>query len=172
MKGGNMKIVLTILFASGLFAATNAQSDVGEPLLAKPDFDMKLVTRGQYLLKTSGCNDCHTPGYMQSEGKVPDDLWLTGDTFGWRGPWGTTYGSNLRILVDNLSEEQWVGMAKSFKARPPMPWFNLIAMTTDDLSAMYQFISYLGPSGKLAPPYVSPDQEPTGPHAVFPAPPK
>jgi hypothetical protein len=123
MKGGNMKIVLTILFAGGLFAATNAQSDVGEPLRAKPDFDMKLVTRGQYLLKTSGCNDCHTPGYMQSEGKVPDDLWLTGDTFGWRGPWGTTYGSNLRILVDNLSEEQWVGMAKSFKARPPMPWF-------------------------------------------------
>jgi mono/diheme cytochrome c family protein len=151
MKGGNMNIVLTILFAGGLFAATNAQSDVGEPLLAKPDFDMKLVTRGQYLLKTSGCNDCHTRGYMQSEGKVPDDLWLTGDAFGWRGPWGT---------------------AKAFKARPPMPWFNLNAMTTDDLSAMYQFISYLGPSGKHAPPYVSPDQEPTGPHAVFPAPPK
>ena len=172
MKGGNIKIVLTILFAGGFFAATNAQSDVGEPLLAKQDFDMKLVTRGQYLLKTSGCNDCHTPGYMQSEGKVPDDLWLTGDAFGWRGPWGTTYGSNLRILVDNLTEEQWVGMAKAFKARPPMPWFNLNAMTMDDLSAMYQFISYLGPSGKLAPHYIPPDQEPTGPHAVFPAPPK
>ena len=63
-------------------------------------------------------------------------------------------------------------MANAFKICLLKQGFNLNAMTTDDLSAMYQFISYLGPSGKLAPPYVSPDQEPTGPHAVFPAPPK
>lgn len=47
--------------------------------------------RGRYLLKKSGCNDCHTPGYAQSGGAVPEKDWLTGDSLGWRGPRGTTH---------------------------------------------------------------------------------
>jgi hypothetical protein len=49
------------------------------------------------------------------------------------------------------------------------PWFFL---AVEDLGAMYQFLRYLGPAGKPAPAYVPPDQEPTGPHVMFPAPPK
>ena len=58
------------------------------------------------------------------------------------------------------------------QAPPPMPWFNLNAMTAEDLGAMYQFLRYLGPAGTPAPAYVPPDQEPAGPYATFPAPPK
>ncbi len=54
------------------------------------------VTQGRYLVMMSGCNDCHTHGYMQLEAKVPESDWLTGESVGWYGPWGTTYAINLR----------------------------------------------------------------------------
>ena len=53
------------------------------------------IERGRYLSKIGGCNDCHTPGYLFSEGKVPEKLWLTGDRFGWRGPWETGCGVKI-----------------------------------------------------------------------------
>lgn len=166
--GALMGAVLT----GGALAFDERQRADNMPLETKPGFDMKVVERGRYLLMTSGCNDCHTAGYLFSEGKTPEDRWLTGDTFGWRGPWGTTYATNLRLLVNQLTEEQWIDMAKTLKHRPPMPWFNLNAMTAEDLGAMYQFVRYLGPAGEPAPGYLPPDQEPTGPYATFPAPPK
>lgn len=30
-----------------------------------PEFDRVQIERGRYLVKTTGCNDCHTPGYAQ-----------------------------------------------------------------------------------------------------------
>ena len=168
----SLKLLLPFLFVGGLLAMTHARGDIGALLPAKEGYDMKVVERGRYLIKTSGCNDCHTPGYLQSEGKVPESLWLLGDTFGWQGPWGTTYPTNLRLAARSLTGEGWVRMARTLKNRPPMPWFNLNAMTEEDLAAMYQFIRYLGPAGTPAPSYVPPGQEPGGPHAIFPPPPK
>lgn len=130
-----------------------------------------LVERGRYLSRIAGCNDCHTPGYLLSEGKVPEQGWLTGDTLGWRGPWGTTYASNLRLFVQAMTEAQWVNTARVLKVRPPMPWFNLNLMHEEDLKAIYQFLRYLGPGGAPAPAYVPPDQEPKTPYALFPSPP-
>ena len=49
-----------------------------------------MTARGKYVVTIGGCNDCHTPGYAEKEGKVPEKDWLTGDILGWRGPWGTT----------------------------------------------------------------------------------
>jgi len=129
------------------------------------------VNEGKYLSRIAGCNDCHTPGYLLSEGKTPEELWLTGDAFGWRGPWGTTYAPNLRKLVQNLEEQQWIALAKNIKTRPPMPWFNLNIMKDDDLKALYAYIRHLGPGGETAPAYVPPDQEPKPPYAQFPSPP-
>jgi mono/diheme cytochrome c family protein len=108
---------------------------------------------------------------MVSEGKTPEELWMTGDTFGWRGPWGTTYGTNLRITMQNLSEDQWVTYAQNLTSRPSMPWFALNQMTDEDLRAIYQYIRQLGPAGKPAPEYVPPDEEPDPPYALFPSPP-
>jgi hypothetical protein len=106
-----------------------------------------------------------------SEGNVPEDQWLLGDVFGWRGPWGTTYGPNLRLFVAGLSEDQWVTAAKTLVRRPPMPWFNLNQTSEDDLRAMYQFIRSLGEPGEPGRAYIPPDQEPPPPYATFPAPP-
>jgi len=147
-----------VLFAAahGAFAATGEQ---------------ELVERGRYLSKISGCNDCHTSGYLLSEGKVPEAQWLTGDSFGWRGPWGTTYAANLRLFMANLSEDEWLVTAKNLKARPPMPWYSLNEMHDDDLRAIYHYVRHLGPGGSEAPAYVPPDQEPAPPYAQFPSPP-
>jgi mono/diheme cytochrome c family protein len=139
-------------------------------VVAQTDDDA-LIARGRYVAKIGGCNDCHTAGYLLAEGQVPESEWLLGDTFGWRGPWGTTYGSNLRLLLANLSEEQWLTLAKNLRARPPMPWFTLNEVSDEDLRGLYAFIRYLGPGGSPAPAYVPPDQEPPPPYATFPPPP-
>jgi mono/diheme cytochrome c family protein len=130
------------------------------------------LARGKYLVVIGGCNDCHTPGYAPSNGKVPEKDWLTGDRLGWRGPWGTTYAVNLRQYMQTLTETQWVSKAKSLETKPPMPWDNVRSMTTQDLRAMYRYIRHLGPAGEPAPAYLPPDKEPPPPYVTFPAPPK
>jgi hypothetical protein len=135
------------------------------------EIDGELVKRGRYISIIAGCNDCHTSGYLLSNGNVPEKDWLTGDILGWRGPWGTTYPANLRLYMNSLSEDQWLQVARTFTPRPPMPWSNVRAMTDDDLSALYHFIRYLGPAGEPAPTFVPPDQEPPPPYATFPPPP-
>ncbi len=128
--------------------------------------------RGRYLVKIAGCNDCHTPGYAETGGKIPEKDWLTGDSMGWRGPWGTTYASNLRLYMQLLSEDQWVKIAHTAQFRPPMPWFALHDMTERDLRAIYRFIKNMGPAGKPAPAYIPPEKEPQGPYILFPQDPK
>lgn len=128
----------------------------------------KMIERGRYLVQVSGCNDCHTPGYGPANGKVPEKLWLTGDALGWRGPWGTTYPSNLRIYLNQMSEAQWLHLARNFEPRPPMPWFNVRAMSDADLRAIYRYVVALGPAGAPAPAYVPPGQMPSGPVVQFP----
>jgi mono/diheme cytochrome c family protein len=130
------------------------------------------VERGRYLVQIAGCNDCHTANYAMSGGKVPEKEWLTGDALGWRGPWGTTYPTNLRLYFQDLTEDQWVKKGKTLNTRPPMPWFNVRDMTERDLRAMYRYIRHLGPAGKPAPAYVPPEKTPEGPYVQFPAPPK
>jgi mono/diheme cytochrome c family protein len=129
------------------------------------------AARGKYLAQIAGCNDCHTAGYAISGGKVEEKLWLTGDQLGWRGPWGTTYPPNLRLLVQNLTADQFMVRARS-QVRPPMPWFNLRVMSDRDVKAIYAYLRYLGPAGEPAPPYIAPDQKPGGPFVQFPVPPE
>ena len=102
-----------------------------------------LVDHGRYLVKIAGCNDCHTPGYMQAAGKVDEKLWLTGDSFGWRGPWGTTYATNLRLYAQNLTPQQWVQQMRTMQPRPPMPFFNVQAMSERDLKAIHAYLKAL-----------------------------
>lgn len=127
------------------------------------------IERGRYLVKITGCNDCHTAGYALTGGKVPEVQWLTGDALGWQGPWGTTYPINLRLYMQELTEDQWVKKAKTLTTRPPMPWFNLHDMTASDLRAMYRYVRHLGPAGQPAPAYVPPDKTPAQPYVKFPS---
>jgi len=156
--------------AAVLVAYLPAATAADPPARAKPA-DATSVEHGRYLVRIAGCNDCHTAGYAPSGGKVPEKEWLKGDALGWRGPWGTTYASNLRRFMAGLSEEQWVKYAHSTELRPPMPWFALRDMSDRDLRAIYRFIRTLGPAGDPAPAYVPPGQTPAGPFVQFPAPP-
>lgn len=122
------------------------------PVWAGPADDIR---HGRYLIQISGCNDCHTPGFMQTDGKVAEAGWLTGDAMGWQGPWGTTYASNLRLLVHAMDESAWLARAR-LPMRPPMPAPSLRAMRDDDLKAIYRYIKSLGPRGVAAPAYVPP----------------
>lgn len=134
--------------------------------------DAARVARGKYLVSVTGCNDCHTAGYPPAGGKIPTEQWLLGSDVGWRGPWGTTYASNLRMFIQTVSEEQWVALAHTAEMRPPMPWFALHDLNDRDLRDMYHFIKSLGAAGKAVPAYVPPDQVPQGPYVQFPMPPK
>ena len=149
------KLLLSLVLAASL------------PALAQKADDASLK-RGRYIAQIAGCNDCHTAGYAMSGGKVPEKDWLAGDAVGWRGAWGTTYPTNLRLYMQQLTEEEWVKKAKHLQARPPMPWFTLRDMTARDLRAFYRFVRHLGPAGKPAPAYVPPDQTPKGPYIQFP----
>src|SRR6478672_6783325 len=85
----------------------------------------KDADRDRYVVTIAGCNDCHTPNYGLAGGKVDEKQWLTGDSLGWRGPWGTTYAVNLRLYMQNISEKDWVAKARTLETRPPMPWFTV-----------------------------------------------
>ncbi len=172
MESLKKTMILLAMLVSGFISIDSLHAEKAYAKNPAQGFDMMQIEHGRYLSVIAGCNDCHTPGYLLSEGKVREELWLRGDRFGWRGPWGTTYAINLRIFVNVMTENQWVETARTVKARPPMPWYALNMMKKDDLKAIYQFIRFLGASGEPAPAYLPPDQEPTTPYALFPSPPK
>jgi hypothetical protein len=149
-----------ILLACPLFAlATTASAEIS-------------VEHGRYVAIIGGCNDCHTAGYAEKEANVPESEWLKGDILGWRGPWGTTYPVNLRLKLHEMTEDQWVTYAKTFKTRPPMPWPNIHVMTEDDLRSLYRYVTSFQDLGDPAPDYVPPGEEPKGPYIQFPMPPQ
>ena len=158
------KLLIAVPLACLLGVATTATAQAGKGMSAE-------TKRGRYLVQIAGCNDCHTPGYAPSGGKVDEKLWLTGDQLGWRGPWGTTYPANLRLLVQSMTADQWAIAARR-EMRPPMPWFNLRDMSSSDVRAIYAYLKYAGPAGSPAPAYVPPDKQPKPPFVQFPAPPK
>lgn len=80
----------------------------------------QLVARGEYLVSSSGCHDCHTPKTLTPRGPVVDltrmlsgspaeprlpqapklapgpwNVVASGDLTAWSGPWGTTFARNL-----------------------------------------------------------------------------
>jgi hypothetical protein len=122
------------------------------------------VVAGEYLVAIGGCNDCHTEGWMMAPGKVPVTQRLTGSHVGWNGPWGTSYPTNLRLMVQKMSADAWVQHAHTMQPRPPMPWFNMRSMSEPDLKAIYVYIRSLGPAGEPAPDVLPPGQLPATPY--------
>lgn len=50
---------------------------------------------------------------------------------------------------------------------PPMPWFNLLVMSDEDLKAVYRYIVSLGDPGRAAPKYAPPGVVPQTPFILF-----
>lgn len=151
-----LRILLSIAFAIVMLETTLVEAA-----------DSRTVERGRYLVKIAGCNDCHTPNYPQTAGAVPEQDWLVGiAAVGWSGPWGTTYSTNLRKRIAELTEEQWMATARAPR-RPPMPWFALRDMEDQDLRAIYRYVRSLGTKGEHVPAAVPPGGEVRTPVIVF-----
>ena len=157
---------LSLLVALVLMAAPALAAE--EP---RPKPDKQAIERGRYLAIVGGCNDCHTRGYAEAEGEIPEGRWLRGSTLGFRGIWGTTYATNLRLSLSKMPEDQWVRYAKALETRPPMPWFNLNQWSEEDLRAFYRYVRQLEPLGQAAPDPVPPHLEPKTPVVLWPFPP-
>lgn len=100
------------------------------------------VERGQYLVKSIGCGDCHTPKKMGPHGPEEDDSrllsghpagsalppppnlgngpWIAAaawDLTAWSGPWGISYAINLtpdeNTGIGSWSEETFVGALRT-----------------------------------------------------------
>jgi mono/diheme cytochrome c family protein len=155
-------LAVTILVLAGIAALTLAD----EPPVPVQEYVRaeSSVAAGRYLVRVAGCNDCHTPGFMEHGETVPESQWLTGVPVGWRGPWGTTYASNLRLFIKPFSEDDFIKVARTRNSRPPMVWPSLHAMSDQDLRSIYRYIKSLGETGVEMPQFVPPDQEPKTPY--------
>ncbi len=121
------------------------------------------LDRGRYLVRVGGCNDCHTANYAASAGQVPEAEWLLGDSTAYEGAWGTSFATNLRLTMQRYNDQDWLTHARSFAARPPMPWFTMHAMSDQDLLAVLRFVQWLGPKGEPAPAALPPGESWIGP---------
>lgn len=155
---------------SGDTAANDAAAAPVASAAALPP-DAELLAQGEYLVKIAGCNDCHTPGYMQAAGEVPKEQWLVGNPLGFHGPWGTTFAVNLRMKAAEMDEAGWIKYTGELHTRPMMPDFAVRAMRESDRVAIYRFIRSLGPVGEPAPAYLPPGQTPTAPYFQMVLPP-
>jgi hypothetical protein len=179
LKDDEMKANVVGFIAGLALVATCAHAGDGPQFTGKSsavsDQSSRLsspIERGRYVAIMGGCNDCHTEGFGMRNGEVPEKEWLKGDgTVGWRGPWGTTYPTNLRLSLSKMTEAQWVQYAKTFRARPPMPWFNVNKWSESDLRAFYRYVRQLGPAGEPVPPALPPGQAARTPVITFPQPP-
>lgn len=159
-------VMLALALGSTLLVSECDRTQRTEPPVAAVPYVQAAdpVEAGRYLVTIGGCNDCHTAGFPEANGNVPEAEWLTGVPIGFRGPWGTSYPSNLRLLAQDLTEDAWVQMVHTRQALPPMPWPSLNHMSEADSRAIYRYLQALGPKGERMPLAVGPDREPATPY--------
>ncbi len=129
-----MLSVLAVITATAIVACTNSAAN-SEKAIAKTD-NAALVKRGEYLVNSIGCDDCHSPKRMGPQGpEIIPELRLSGfpqngkvppvDTNqvkkGWVmlspdltsavGPWGESYAGNITsdgTGIGNWTEENFI----------------------------------------------------------------
>ena len=125
------------------------------------------IARGRYLVAFGACNDCHTPGWRESDGNVAVSHWMIGSSLGFRGPWGTVYPANVRERFFQIGEDEWLRMIQTRAGHPPMTWEDLRALSIADRRAIYRFVRSLGKGGPPSLKTVPPEQEPTTPYVTI-----
>lgn len=137
-------------FAAFTVAAVLAMTNAGLAQDVSVEF-------GEHVSIIGGCHDCHTVGYNESGGQVDPNVALMGSPAGFEGPWGKTFAKNLRLTVSKMSEDDWLTFSDTFKAAPPMPWYNVHALTDVESRSLYQYIKSLpGGLGEPAPEAIPP----------------
>ncbi len=92
-------------------------------------------------------------------GNIDEKAWLTGDKVGCAGPWGTTYPSNLRLMLAKMTEDEWVRTAEDAQYPPADALVRAARdMAESDLRALHRYVRHLGPAGEAAPAFLPPGQ--------------
>jgi hypothetical protein len=152
-----MSIRTYALAALGAAAVLLATVDASSPPAAST---AATIARGRALVVYGTCNDCHTTGWRDTDGAVPVSRWLTGSAVGFRGWWGTSYPTNVRLDFQVMSVDRWIQAVRTRAGHPPMVWQDLRQLPVTDLRAIYVFVKSLGPAGAPAPAAVEPWREP------------
>lgn len=159
------KFIVPLLVILVIFAGCTGSSKQSSDLELDAD-----IERGRYVIEIMGCNDCHTPNYMGSSASLPEENWLVGGDLGFYGSWGTAYPANLRLMLNGMSEEEWLALARRMRQSSPMSWVSLPKVTEQDLRSVYRFVKYLGPKGTPAPARLPAGVIPTTDYLEFPEP--
>jgi hypothetical protein len=134
----------------------------GRPAIAADDVNEV----GRYLAVVALCNDCHTAGWLP-DGDVPENMWMAGNPVGYEGPWGITFPPNLRLRVQEWSEDQWVETLRTRKELEPMPWIAVSQMSEKDSRAFYRYLRNLGPVGEEMPAAIPPGASRSEPYTTL-----
>lgn len=133
----------SIWFIAAASAAGLTQSASGQEKGQNTPARSAEAKRGQYLVETIGCNDCHTPHQLTPQGPQPDltralsghpeqmnvpapppakGPWVahaTGTMTAWAGPWGVSYAANLtphkETGLGSWTEKQFVQAIRTGK---------------------------------------------------------
>lgn len=161
-----------IILSVTLLSLISGCIETGKPVSDVNDIrqQMSAIERGRYVTVVMGCNDCHTPDYLVRRANIPEENWLVGSSLGFRSALGTSYPTNLRLLLSSIDEEEWLVIAKQMRRESPMADVMLPETEDRDLRAIYQFIKYLGPKGGPAPTRLPQGVLPSTPYLEVPAP--
>jgi mono/diheme cytochrome c family protein len=154
-------------------AAVAAVLSISTPATAQQPGSNTAVERGRYLVRITGCHDCHSP---KVQGMTPNlDLSLSGrpattqlpsetktevhaspDLTAWTGPWGYSVASNLTPdpatgIGTRYNEGSFIATMRTGKKpngtpiMPPMPSEVYQNMTDDDLKAIFAYLRTVKP---------------------------
>lgn len=164
-------LLLVALASTSCFKHTN--EDAASLRVTEPD----PVARGQYLVRSIGCEDCHTPGTFY--GKPDTTRMLAGSELGWKGPWGTTYARNLTpdsaTGLGKWSEADIVNALHEGRRPdgtallPPMPWFDFVWLSQEDAHAIARYLKTIPPVVHKVPDKLKPGAKPKGSYWELPA---
>jgi len=161
----HFRLIISFLTMLAVFTGCAEVDQHSSSIERDPD-----VERGRYVIEIMGCNDCHTPDYMGGGASLQEEDWLVGGDLGFHGPWGTAYPSNLRLMLNDISEDDWLILARTMRQSSPMSWVRLPKVSDHDLRAVYRFVRYLGPKGTPAPARLPAGVMPTTDFLEFPEP--
>lgn len=140
MKTKKVSLCIMICFPLILLSGCKSKSNSAENKVMTQD---QLIQRGDILVSTMGCNDCHSPKRIGSHGPeiIPELMlsgyqaniplptidknvlqkgWLllTGDLTAGVGPWGVSFAANLtsdQTGIGNWPEENFIRAVKEGK---------------------------------------------------------
>ena len=102
-------------------------------------------------------------------GALGRDKWgalASGDLTAWAGPWGVSFAGNLTPDETGLAGWNEEGFIKTMRTGkhmgvgrdllPPMPWYDLAALTDNDLKAVFAYLRTLKPVKNQVPSPIPP----------------